>query len=159
MILCRSVVKSASRTGLRILKVLDGKPSKNLPKILVTETSGHDELLDFMSVYQTQDGFKGKHYHPEGYLCFYSCNSYGDPTGEVVIARKIPIKSLMWSFAKKRELRNAGFLKKPKFNELFLSERKGYEDYKLTRPVLYQPGDTGLKKRRPPRKTIRKENM
>lgn len=123
---------------MRILKILEGKPSKNLPKILVTETTGHDALLDFMSVYQTQDYFKGPHYHPEGMLCWYSCNKYGDLTGKVVVARKVPIESLKWSFAKKKEFRMKGFQKQPvRYPDLFLSER-GYEDYKTTKPVLHQ---------------------
>lgn len=120
-------------------KILDGKPSKNLPKVLVTETSGHDELLDFLSVYQTQDGFQGKHYHPEGALCWYACNQYGEPTGEVVYARKVPIENLMWSFTQKRKFRMQGFNKTVQFNELFLSER-GYEDYKTKKPILFQTG-------------------
>lgn len=118
---------------------MEGKPSKNLPKVLVTEVTGHDELLDFMSVYQTQDHFKGVHYHPVGALCWYSCNQYGDPTGEVVYARKIPIEGLMWSFSLKRKFRMKGFNKKTEFKDLFQSEI-GYEDYKTVKPRLPQSG-------------------
>lgn len=136
-VLCHALTTSSKRTGLRVIKNLDGKPSKNLPKVLVTEPNGHDDLLDFLSVYQTQDGLRGKHYHPEGALCWYACNQYGDPTGEVIYARKVPIKNLMWSFAQKREFRMKGFYKVEEFKNLFKSER-GYEDYKTTKPVLWQ---------------------
>lgn len=128
-----------------MVKIHDGKPSKNLPKILVTEPNGHNELLDFLSVYQTQDRMGGVHYHPEGALCWYGCNQYGDPTGRVVFARKIPIKNLMWSFAQKKEFRMKGFDKTVEYKDLFQSER-GYEDYKTVKPVLWQPGTETKKK-------------
>ena len=121
-----------------MIKQLDGKPSKNLPKILVTEPTGHEDLLNFLSVYQTQDRFKGPHYHPEGALCWYSCNQYGEPLGGVIFARKVPVKELMWSFELKKKFRMNAFNKTVEFKELF-SREKGYEDYKTTKPKLYQP--------------------
>ena len=145
--LCRAWTSSGSRTGLRVIKQLDGKPSKNLPKILVTEPKGHDDLLNFLSVYQTQDHFKGTHYHPEGALCWYSCNQYGEPTGEVVFAREVPIKNLMWSFSFKRKFRMKDFDKHVEFKDLF-SREPGYEDYKTVKPKLYSAPKTKKKGRK-----------
>jgi len=122
---------------LRVTKQLDGKPSKNLPKILVTEPIGHEDLLNFLSVYQTQDHFKGKHYHPEGALCWYSCNQYGEPLGGIIFVRKVPVKELMWSFAYKKKFRMSGFNKTVEFKEVFSREPR-YEDYKTVKPKLYQ---------------------
>lgn len=122
---------------MRVTKQLDGKPSKNLPKILVTEPTGHDDLLNFLSVYQTQDYFKGPHYHPEGVLCWYACNKYGEPSGEVIFARKVPVKELMWSFSVKKKYRMEGFNRSVKFKNVFSREPR-YEDYKTLKPRLYQ---------------------
>lgn len=127
--------------------MLDGKPSKNLPKILVTEPVGHEDLLNFLSVYQTQDHFKGVHYHPEGALCWYSCNQYGEPTGEVIFARKIPIEGLMWCYSLKRKFRMKEFHKTVEFKNLF-SREPGYEDYKTVKPRLYQVKKTAKKGRK-----------
>ena len=88
-VLCQSRLTSEARTGMRVIKQFDGKPSKNLPKILVTEPYGHEALLDFLSVYQTQDKFGGVHYHPKGALCWFSCNKYGDPLGQEIYARNV----------------------------------------------------------------------
>ncbi len=126
---------------MRVLKQHDGKPSKNLPKILVTEPTGHEDLLNFLSVYQTQDVFKGKHYHPEGALCWYSCNQYGEPLGEVIYIRNVPIKSLMWSFSFKKRFRMNGFDKSVEFKDLFAKE-PGCEICKTVKPELYQAKKT-----------------
>lgn len=99
-VLCRSRTTSESRSGWRIIKQLDGIPSFNLPRVLVTETTGHDDMVGFMSSYQTQDK-KGKHYHPYGYLCWYECDRYGDPTGTVQPIKKVPEYVWIYNFSDK----------------------------------------------------------
>jgi len=47
-------------------------------------------MLDYLSDYRTQDKMRGVHYYPSGALCWFECNQYGDPTGTVYYARKIP---------------------------------------------------------------------
>lgn len=136
-VLCQSRLTSEARTGMRVIKQFDGKPSKNLPKILVTEPYGHEALLDFLSVYQTQDKFGGVHYHPKGALCWFSCNKYGDPLGQVIYARKVPIESLMWSFSAKRKFKMRNFNRVRTLPDL-LTEEKGVEDFNTKKPQLYQ---------------------
>lgn len=119
----------------------------SVPKVLVSDPWNHDELLDFMSVYQTQNE-KGIHYHPEGALCWYTCNQYGDPTGVTVFARRVPIKKYMWNFEAKKKFRTAGFFKKVPFKNLFLSERNGYEELKTVKPRLATSGNKTKKGKR-----------
>lgn len=137
-ILCQARTTSENRTGFRVIKQLDGEPSKNLPRVLVTDPFDHEELLDFLSVYQTQDFFKGVHYHPEGALCWYECNRYGDPTGVVIYARKVPIENLMWSFSQKKKFRMRNFSRQKTIQQVLMSE-PGHELYPLAKPKLYQP--------------------
>lgn len=139
-VLCRARTTSTARTGYRVVKQFDGNPTSSLPKILVTETTGHEDLLNFLSVYQTQDEFKGVHYHPEGMLCWYSCNRYGEPTGKIVLDRKVPIKNLMWSFSSKRKFRMKAFSQRKAFKDAFSTEKK-VEEYKTVKPRLFQPVD------------------
>ena len=105
IVLCKSFTTSDSRTGYVAVKTVNGKLVRNQPKLLVTEITGHDDLLNFLSVYQTQDGYKQTHYHPEGALCWFTANRYGEPLGSVIYARKVPIKKLMWDFKAKRQFR------------------------------------------------------
>lgn len=51
-------------------------------------------MLDYLSDYKTQDKYRGVHYYPSGALCWFETNRYGDPTGSVFYARKIPVKEL-----------------------------------------------------------------
>ena len=136
-VLCQARTTSENRTGFRVIKQLDGEPSKNLPRVLVTDPFKHDELLDFLSVYQTQDCFKGVHYHPEGALCWYECNQYGDPTGLVLYARKVPVEDLMWSFAEKKKFRMRNF-GRIKTLQQSLSDEPGHELNKTVKPKLVQ---------------------
>ena len=109
-VLCKTYTTSESRSGYRIVKQLDGIPSLSLPKVLVTELTGHDDLIDFMSSYQTQHK-NGKHYHPKGYLCWYEADNYGDPTGTVHIIKQVP--EYVWIF----NFKDKGYQKMKRDNE------------------------------------------
>lgn len=63
---------------------------------MVTSIYGHNDMLDYLSDYKTQDKYKGVHYHPSGALCWFETNRYGDPTGAVYYVRKIPVKELLY---------------------------------------------------------------
>lgn len=122
-ILCKSYTTSEKRSGWRILHQVEGMPTSSLPRVLVTETTGHEDMIEFMSSYQIKDGKTGKHFHPYGALCWYSCNKYGEPTGETVFIKKVPEWRWIFDFA------NRGFQKvkkmwekKPALNELLSSE-------------------------------------
>lgn len=103
-ILCQARTTSDKRTGYRVIKQVAGEPAVNIPKVMVTELIGHDDLINFLSVYQANDIKKG-HYHPVGALFWFECNQYGEPTGHAVYIRNVPIEKLMWKFAKKKEYR------------------------------------------------------
>ena len=68
----------------------------------MTEKTGHEDMINFMSSYQCQDK-KGKHYHPKGMLCWFECNSYGEPTGIVQPIKKVP--EYVWIF----DFKNKGY--------------------------------------------------
>lgn len=95
-----------------------------------------------MSVYQTQDGFKGKHYHPEGAVCWYECNAYGDPTGHLIYVHKVPIEELMWNFKKKREFKqiNPDKPERKTIPYLLSHEPNALQNYDSDiKPQMYQP--------------------
>ena len=101
-VLCQNYTTSEKRSGYQIVKQLDGIPAKRLPRVLVTETTGHEDMINFMSSYQCQDK-KGKHYHPRGMLCWFECDSYGDPVGLVIPIKKVP--EYVWIY----DFKNKGF--------------------------------------------------
>lgn len=105
---------------------------RNNPRVLFTETTGHEDVINFMSSYQAQDR-KGKHYHPRGYLCWYGCNQYGEMTGFIQPIKKVP--EYVWIF----DFKNKGYQRlkrekevKPKLNELFAMD---------PRASPYEPSD------------------
>ena len=104
------------------MKIEDGVPLKSNPKVLFTETIGHEDMINFMSSYQCQDK-KGKHYHPKGFLCWYGCNKYGEMNGFVQPIKRVP--EYVWIF----DFKNKGYqrLKRemsvlPKLNEVISKE-------------------------------------
>ena len=99
-ILCRAYTTSEKRSGYRIIKMFEGMPARNIPRVLFTEMTGHEDLISFMSSYQCQDQ-NGKHYHPHGYLCWYECNRYGEPTGNVIPIKRVPEFIWIYDFASK----------------------------------------------------------
>lgn len=99
-VLCQTYTTSEKRSGYQIVKQLDGIPAKKLPRVLVTETTGHEDMINFMSSYQCQDK-KGKHYHPRGMLCWYGCNSYGEPVGIVQPIKRVPEYVWIYDFKNK----------------------------------------------------------
>ena len=77
------------------MKQFNGNSRFNLPKVLVTSIYGHDDMLDYLSDYRTQDKMRGVHYYPSGALCWFETNQYGDPNGSVYYVRKIPDMKLL----------------------------------------------------------------
>ena len=141
-ILCRAWTTSTTRTGLRVVKCFGGEPTSDIPKVLVTDPAKHQDLVNYMSVYQTQDEFRGRHYHPEGALCWYECNAYEEPTGHIIFVRKVPITSLMWNFSLKRKFKQINPDKpERKTIQFLLSHEPGalQNHYTHVKPKLYQP--------------------
>lgn len=122
-VLCKSWTESEKRTGWRVTKQLEGKPTKKLPRLLVTSMFGHEDLIFFLSNYITQDSFKGKHYFPHGYLCWYECNKYGEETGVVHLIKHVPEEE-NWGLMNQSKLRKLKAIqeKKPSLKEVFSKE-------------------------------------
>ena len=105
-------------------------------------------MLNYLSDYRTQDKMRGAHYYPSGALCWFACNQYGDPTGAVYYARKIPDKKLLGMSRKKRGF--AGLLNEKKkiikLNEKFSMEKPDTEQWPTVKPRFYiqKEGDETL---------------
>lgn len=138
-VLCKTYTTSEKRSGYKIVKIEDGVQLKTNPRLLFTETLGHEDMINFMSSYQCQDK-KGKHYHPKGYLCWYGCNQYGEMNGFVQPIKRVP--EYVWIF----DFKNKGFqrLKReqsiiPRLNEVISREPRGspFETANV-KPILSQ---------------------
>ena len=131
---------SEMRSGWRIVKQFDGTSCFNLPKVLVTSIFGHDDMLDYLSDYRTQDKMRGVHYYPKGALCWFECNQYGDPIGTVYIARKIP--DLKFLALPKKQRGYQQLLKKYKrklsIKELLTREAKDTDTIAVVKPILHK---------------------
>ena len=118
------------------MKQIYGETKFKLQKVLVTSIFGHEDLLDYLSSYLTQDKMHGKHYFPKGALCWFETNQYGEPNGTVYYARKIPVTKIVTNIyglnnlAKLRKARS----KKLKLNELFARENVDTEQWFTKKP-------------------------
>ena len=124
------------------MKYYGGVPTSNLPKVLVTDPRKHQDLVNYMSVYQTQDEFRGKHYHPVGAVCWYECNAYGEPTGNLIYIHKVPVQELMWDFNKKREFKriNPDKPERKTIQYLLSHEPNVLQNFSSNvKPKMYQP--------------------
>ena len=114
-----------------MVKQFDGNNKFNLPKVLVTSIYGHDDMLDYLSDYRTQDKMRGVHYYPSGALCWFETNQYGDPTGSVYYARKIPDERILniprWQRGFKKLLKQKA--RKIPLNEAIAKERPDTEQW------------------------------
>lgn len=123
-----------------MVKQFGGKSKFNLPKVLVTSIYGHDDMLDYLSDYRTQDKMRGVHYYPSGALCWFECNQYGDPIGTVYYARKIPNMDLLKIPRRQRGF--AGLLNKQKkkenLKEKFAKENADMKQIEMRKPRFHQ---------------------
>ena len=96
-ILCQAHGGSENRTGWRVVKT--GSRYGNMNKVLVATPCGHDDMIAFLSNYRTRDHMHGsrrhtyestKKYYPEGFLCWFTCNQFGDQIGEAILIKKVP---------------------------------------------------------------------
>lgn len=137
--MCKANTTSTKRSGWRVLKQFGKRKQQDLRKILVTSIHGHEDMLDYLSDYRTQDSFKGKHYYPSGALCWFETNKYGDPIGSVYYVRKIPDLNLLALPLKQRgykkliEQKN----KKKNINEI-LAKEIDLEERSFKKPQIHQ---------------------
>ena len=124
-VLCKSYTTSEKRSGYTIVKIEEGVQLKTNPRVLFTETTGHEDMINFMSSYQKVDN-KGKHYHPRGYLCWYGCNSYGEMNGYIQPIKRVPEYVWIYDFSNKgyqRLKREQSVVSK--LNEVLAAEPRG----------------------------------
>ena len=67
----------------------------NIPKAMVTSMDEHEDMIDYLSTYRTQDKMHGKHYVPYGALFWFECNQYGDLMDNCYFIKKVPVQELM----------------------------------------------------------------
>ena len=139
-VLCQSNTMSDKRSGWRVVKQFNGTSNFNLQKVLVTSMFGHDDMLDYLSDYRTQDKMRGVHYHPKGALCWFETNQYGDPTGSLYIARMIPDMKLLELPRKERGYQQLlkKYNKKPTTKELLTREKPDTEEIAVVKPILHK---------------------
>lgn len=108
--------------------------------MLVTSIYGHEDMLDYLSDYRTQDKMRGVHYYPKGALCWFETNQYGDPTGSLYIARLIPDMKLLGQPLKERGYQR--LLKKykqiPTLKEILIKEKPDTEQIAVVKPILHK---------------------
>lgn len=131
---------SEKRSGWRVVKQFDNRPKFNLPKVLVTSIYGHDDLIDYLSDYRTQDKLRGVHYYPKGALCWFETNQYGDPTGQVYYIKKIPDEK-QWDIPRRqRGLKRLLKQQNKQYNlkERLIKERADMDTIAVVKPILSQ---------------------
>ena len=139
-VLCMANTTSEKRSGWRVVKQFGGSPTCKLAKVLVTSIHGHEDMIDYLSDYNTQNKFKGIHYYPKGALCWFECNKYGDPTGAVYFIRRVPDEKYLEIPRRKRGykrlLEKQNY--KPTIKELLLKEREDVTIIPTVKPRLHQ---------------------
>lgn len=153
-VLCKSYTTSEKRSGYKIVRIEEGVQLRSNPRVLFTETYGHEDMINFMSSYQVK-GRDGKHFHPHGMLCWYRCNKYGEMDGFVQPIKRVP--EFVWIF----DFSSKGFQKMkrdreiiPKLPEVISKEPRGSPlESKKVRLV-----QTSQKKRKRRKENASKEN-
>lgn len=99
-VLCKSQGTATTRSGLRVYKQ-DPLHQKDCAayKVIVQHPYGNDKLIEYLSAYRTRDHFQNykkvqkknrKKFYPHGYLCYFTCNVYGEPLGRAILIKHIP---------------------------------------------------------------------
>lgn len=93
-------------------------------------------MLDYLSDYRTQDKLRGVHYYPVGALCWFECDQYGNPTGSVYYARKIPDIKLFKEPKRKRGLKGLTEAQNRTISikEKFTKEKADTEQWETVKP-------------------------
>ena len=147
--LCQSYSTSEKRSGYVIVKIENGIQIKSNPRVLFTETTGHEDMINFMSSYQAQDK-KRRHYHPKGMLCWYGCNRYGEMNGYVQPIKHVP--EYVWIF----DFKNKGYQRlkrereqRPSLTEVIARDPKGYPyDKTNIKKIMNQESQRETKRRK-----------
>lgn len=138
-ILCQSHGTAETRSQWRVIK--RGSSVQNMPKVLVTSIHGNELLVDFMSGYRTRDHMHGskhkstKKYYPEGMLCWFPCDHYGQQTGPALIVKRVP--DYHGTSDRGLEIYKQ-YAQTEKLCSFMLSNEPGFEDLYMSRPKLAQ---------------------
>lgn len=97
-------------------------------------------MIDYLSDYRTQDGFKKKHYYVSGALCWFECNQYGEPTGPVYYIKKIPDEKQLELDKRQRGYKKLLQHQKKKLTtkDLWIRERADVIEWKYEKPRYQQ---------------------
>ena len=144
-ILCKSYGKSEARSGWRVVKQNKDSPLLNMPKVLVRSMLDHDDMIEFLSRYNTRDHIHGSEkysheetmkYYPEGAMFWFSCNEYGEPGSYALFIKKVPDgKCVTSSFQKLKESRS----RKIPIKDVFLKDKHFIEnENSCVKPKLVQ---------------------
>lgn len=134
--LCKANTSSATRSGYRVIKQYDNKKKFNLSKVLVTSIYGHEDLIEYLSDFRTQDKMGGVHYYPSGALCWFETNQYGDSTGSLYYVKKIPDMKLLEIPRRQRGFRKLLMQQNLKLTlkDKFTKERNDTEQWNYPKP-------------------------
>lgn len=78
-----------------MIKQYNNTRAFSLRKVLVTSIYGHEDMIDYLSIYRTQDKFKGEKFYVKGALCWFETDQYGDPIGSVYFIKRIPDQEIL----------------------------------------------------------------
>ena len=101
---------------------------------------GHQDMIDYLSDYRTQDKMRGVHYYPKGMLCWFETNQYGDPLGSVYIIKNVPDMELLELPRRQRGYRQLlkNQNKEISLKELFARDRFDTEKIAVVKPKLHK---------------------
>lgn len=146
-ILCQAQAKSENRSGWRVIKQNEDSPFLNMPKVLVTSPSGHEDMIDFLSAYRTRDHMhQDRHYkhedtmkyYPVGAMFWFECDEHGRPGSYAVFIKPVPDKKKRGTDDGFQRLKEARGKEMP-VKEILSRDPKLLDDeYSEVKPKLYQ---------------------
>lgn len=97
-VLCKKRESTKVRPDLFVHKQDPLKPTNadNL-KALFLHPYGNDQIIEYMSDVMVMGNQKKwthkknrRAFFPEGYLCYFTCNVYGEPLGQAILIKHVP---------------------------------------------------------------------
>ena len=99
---------------------------------------GHEDMINYLSDYRTQDRMKGVHYYPKGLLCWFETNQYGDPIGSVYVIKPIPDMVYLQTPRRKRGFRQVLSDKIVPLNKLLSRTNEHESTIPVVKPKLHK---------------------
>ena len=100
---------------------------------------GHEDMINYLSTYRTQDKMRGVHYYPKGALCWFETNQYGDPIGSVYFIKSVPDQKLLNLSKKERGYQQLlkSQKKQKQLKALFTEKKSDTEEITVVKPKLH----------------------